>query len=133
MARRGILEAREIQLDGVGNRQRLFLSNIETRCRNRLEEKEERREEEKKNQECSFPYDKHWFVSPLEETSEFFAMTIFLRRKEDGGTTERELRGYSFYAFVWVEMIDERRLGIVIVAMGYGWSGIGASRASTIL
>lgn len=81
LARRGILEAREIQLDGVGNRQRLFLSNIKTHCRNRIEEKKEKREEGKKNQ-SSFSYDTSTgFVSPLEETSEFFAMTIFLRRK----------------------------------------------------
>lgn len=37
-------EAREIQLDGVENRERLFRSNIKTRCeRNKLKEKKGRR------------------------------------------------------------------------------------------
>jgi len=39
-------EAREIQLDGVENRQRLFRSNIKTRCKgSKLKKRKERKKE----------------------------------------------------------------------------------------
>ena len=108
LARRGIVvmdgEAREIQLDGVGNREKPCRSNIKTGQKRRTRRKR-KEETEKKRGGREVYRTLGWFVScsPLAfteiQTSEFFALMIFLRRKSDtaGRTTEchqHHFRGY---------------------------------------
>lgn len=97
-------EAREIQLDGVGNREKPCRSNIKTGQmtvwrKERRKGKEEGRKREVYRKGLGLV--RFLFSACLhrESTSEFFALTIFLRRKSvtAGRTAEmlqHHFRGY---------------------------------------
>jgi len=70
-------EAREIQLDGVENRQRLFRSNIKTKCEgNKLKEKKGKKKRDQRVNE------RHRLVllRLTKDLGSFFAVMIFPRR-----------------------------------------------------